>query len=130
MNSGKQMLWTLAVFVLGLVLGASVINQYHKKYLASMVEGGTSAFHEHMKRKFMADLDLDQAQRERMEPLMTELHEKIRAIRRQAEPEIKKLFEEAKPGILDLLRPDQVQKFKEMEAKRKRRHESANATKS
>ena len=129
MNNGRPMLWTFAVFVLGLALGGGVVHQYHKKYLGSMIEGGPKAYHEQMKHKFMADLDLDRAQRERMEPIMNELHEKIRAVRRQAEPAIHNLFMEARPRVVELLRPEQVRKLEEMEARRKHRRGPDNETK-
>lgn len=128
MSAGNKLPWTLAVFLFGLVLGGGAAHLYHKKALGTLLEGGGRAFHERIKHKFMDDLDLDAAQRQRLEPVMNGLHEKIRAARRQAEPEIRKYFEEVRPLIVEALSPAQVKKFEEMEARMKKRKTAPNAT--
>lgn len=128
MNTGSKLPWTLAVFILGLVLGGGAAHLYHKKALAELLDGGGRAFHQKIKHKFMDDLDLDAAQRQRLEPVMNGLHEKIRTVRRQAEPEIRKYFDEVRPLIVEALNPDQVKKFEDMEARMKKRKAAPNAT--
>lgn len=128
MSAGSKLPWTLAVFLLGLVLGGGATHLYHKKDLAELLDGGGRAFHERIKHKFMDDMDLDAAQRQRLEPVLNGLNEKIRTVRRQAEPEIRQYFLEVRPRIVEALTPAQVQKFEEMEARMKKRKAAANAT--
>jgi Spy/CpxP family protein refolding chaperone len=128
MSAGSKLPWTLAVFLLGLVLGGGAAHLYHKKALAELLDGGGRAFHERIKHKFMDDMDLDAVQRQRLEPILNGLNEKIRTVRRQVEPEIRKHFAEVRPHIMEVLTPGQVKKFEDMEARMKKRKAASNAT--
>ena len=128
MSAGSKLPWTLAVFILGLVLGGGATHLYHKKALGDLLDGGGRAFHERIKHKFMDDMDLDAAQRQRLEPILNGLNEKIRTVRRQAEPEIRQYFLEVRPRIMEVLNTEQIKKFEDMEARMKKRKAASNAT--
>lgn len=129
MSARQGLPWTLAVFFLGLVLGGGATHLYYKKSLSDMMDGGPRAYHVKLKHKFMDDLGLDADQRVRLEPVLNELHDRIRTVRRQAEPEIRRFFLEVRPRIVEVLRPDQVQKFEEMETKHKKSRGRGNESK-
>jgi len=119
MSRAKLAFWVLGIFLIGAFTGGVATFEYQRRAMNMIMEGGPKGFGKFFMDKMAAELKLDGAQRKAFEGIMAEVHEGIREIRHQARPRIEEILNQARPKMIALLRPDQVEIFEKMEARRK-----------
>lgn len=102
----------------GLVLFASgaVMGFFGARYLAergrlALLHGDPRHFAEMVLRHMADDLDLSQAQQEKLRPIMLNTADAIDKIRREQEPKVHEVIEKTNADIKKLLTPAQQEKF-------------------
>lgn len=114
----------------GLVLFASgaVVGFFGSRLLGdrgplTLLRGDPRHFTEMILHRLSGDLDLTEAQREKLRPMIMDTARKIDAIRLEQEPKIRALIDKGKEDTKALLTPEQREKFtaimERLEARRK-----------
>jgi Spy/CpxP family protein refolding chaperone len=116
--------WVLGIFLIGAFTGGVTAYEYQRHSINMIIEGGPKAFGKYIGKKMAEKLKLDDSQRPAFEAIMAEVHEGIRGVHQQAKPQIEEIFEQARPKILALLRPDQQEIFERMVARHKERQKN------
>lgn len=126
----KATRWTVAlymalVFVCGGVVGAFA----HRLYTVSGVSANAGQRNpEEFRKRFMADLksrlQLNDDQAAKLEAILDETGMRVRATRDTIEPELKKIRDDQRQRISDLLSPSQQAEWQKINDERQRKRDS------
>lgn len=109
---------TATKILAGLMLFASgtVTGFFGSRYLAergrfSLLHGDPGHFSEMVVRRLSDDLDLTEAQREKLRPIVLNTGDTLAKIRRDQEPKVREAIEKSKEETKAILTPEQREKF-------------------
>ena len=113
MKTVKFVLGILLIFAVG-ALSGTVITQYHyqKRFVRMVAMERQDPDRPHrLLRRLEKELDLSDTPRRTIEQLLQQSHEKMRELRRQHRPQVKKIFQETIAIIREELDPKQKRKL-------------------
>ncbi len=121
MKGWKAVAGVVLIFFLGALAGSLGVYRFHRRTLDRFLRGGPDTVSDFYVRKLSRDLELDAAQKARVEAIVRRTGEEIREVRRECRPRIEEIFEKGRREIREGLRPDQQARFDGIVAERHRR---------
>ena len=121
MNKWKAIAGVLLVFILGGlagVFGTMCICRHRGEWL---MKGGPHTYGEAVVRRLDHELKLSEEQRRQVEVIVTDARTEIKELRKQAQPKIDAVFNQAVNRISAILSPEQRVKFEKFVEKRRER---------
>lgn len=107
----KKVLAGLVLFGSGLVVGIFGSRLVSERATLAMFHGDSRRFADMALRRLSADLDLTQAQREKLRPMFYSTAKKMAEIRREQEPKIQAALDQDVKAVKEVLTPEQREKF-------------------
>ena len=120
MKAWKAVAGVVLVFVLGVLSGGIGVYRFHRSALDRFARGEPARVPEFYVRKLSHRLDLDPAQRERVETIVRRTVGEVRQVREECRPRIDEALEKGRRDIRAELRPEQQRRFDELDAERHR----------
>lgn len=109
-----------ALFLIGALAGALATHLYYARQLQR--PGGPPAMAaERFAMRLERQLELTAEQKQRIDEIIRESHEESRALREQLSPEVRAHMERTHERILEILTPEQREKFEEVRRRNRRR---------
>ncbi|GAC1660914.1 MAG: hypothetical protein NVS9B4_12490 [Candidatus Acidiferrum sp.] len=125
----KAALWVGVVFVLGVLLGGAggyALGRHSHRWRFER-SGNEAARHAQRVDQITRMLDLSPAQRQQMDEILTDFEGQMKAIRKQAQPQISQVRQKGRERIMAILTPEQKPKFEEflkkLDEERRRREQ-------
>jgi len=110
-GTAKKILAGLVLFCSGLVVGIFGTRLLTERATLAMFHGDSRHFADMALRRLSGDLDLTQAQVEKLRPIFYATAKKLAEIRREQEPKIQAAITEDLKSIKEVLTPEQREKF-------------------
>jgi hypothetical protein len=121
MKNWKSMAGIIMVFVLGMVAGGLVVIGVAAKRVHRVARGESVFTTQEVMRYLSRRLDLDDAQRAQVLPIVEEAQARLKEARRQCEPQVRAALEDAVRRTREVLRPEQRERFDALVAERQKR---------
>ena len=121
MKNWKAILALVAVFVLGMIAGGSLVSASSAKRLHRLMRGQTAFTAREVTRRLTRQLRLDAGQRDQMLTLVEAAQVQITNARKQCVPQVLAALDDFDAKARPILRPDQVERFDKLVAERKAR---------
>jgi len=110
-GTAKKILAGLVLFSSGLVVGIFGTRLLTERATLAMFHGDSRHFADMALRRLRGDLDLTQAQVEKLRPIFYATAKKLAEIRREQEPKIQSVINGDLKSIKEVLTPEQREKF-------------------
>jgi hypothetical protein len=121
MKNWKAILALVAVFVLGMIAGGSLVSASSAKRLNRLMRGQTAFTAREVAGRLTRQLRLDAGQRDQMLTLVEAAQVQITNARKQCVPQVLAALDDFDAKARPILRPDQVERFDKLVAERKAR---------
>jgi beta-lactamase superfamily II metal-dependent hydrolase len=121
MKNWKAILALVAVFILGMIAGGSLMTASTAKRLHRLMRGQTAFTAQEVTRRLTRQLRLDAGQRDQMLVLVEAAQVQITNARKQCVPQVLAALDDFDAKARPILRPDQVERFDKLVAERKAR---------
>ena len=121
MKNWKAILALVAVFILGMIAGGSLMTASTAKRLHRLMRGQTAFTAQEVTRRLTRQLRLDAGQRDQMLVLVEAAQVQITNARKQCVPQVLAALDDFDAKARPILRPDQVERFDKLVADRKAR---------
>lgn len=121
MKKWKAIAGVLLVFILGGLAGAFGTMCICRHRGEWMMRGGPHAYGERVVRRLDHELKLSEEQRRQVEVIVNDTRTEIRELRKQAQPKIDAVFNQAVGRISAILSPEQRVKFEKFVEKKRER---------
>jgi Spy/CpxP family protein refolding chaperone len=115
----KEILTLISVFVLGLIVGVIGTVKVIQSKVSEFKKAGPEGVAKFVGGRLSKQLDLDEDQKKEVERVVVESQEKLKALRVQAMPEVREIVKDGEAQIMDVLNPDQAEKFQKLINERK-----------
>ena len=119
MKNWKAILALVAVFILGMIAGGSLVGASASKHLHRLIRGQTPFTAQEVTRRLTRQLHLDPSQRAQMLTLVQAAQVQITDARSQCQPRVLAALDDFDAKARVVLRPDQLEKFDKLVADRK-----------
>ncbi len=113
MKTFKAIAGVIIILILGILIGALVTYSIGMSRLNAALKSPED-FTVFLAERISDRIELDPDQEEQLVAVLLQSQPKIRAIREDATPRLRKVFSEAEASIIEFLRPDQKEIFREM----------------
>ena len=124
----RAILTLLAVFVAGIALGFAG-NRFYARNFRGPSSLTPQEYKAHLLSRLTKDLDLDEAQQDKVDSILDETAERFESVREAIEPELEAIRAERAERIAVVLNPTQRVKYEQfVEERRRRREEHQNRT--
>lgn len=110
--TGKAVFGVILVFVLGCAAGSLGSSIYFSHRLEVMLRHGSATYVEMLERRTTRGLNLDANQKEKIHALFMDNLEQRKKVQAQIQPQIKALNMQTRREIRALLRPEQLETFR------------------
>jgi uncharacterized protein YneF (UPF0154 family) len=120
MKNWKAILGVVLVFLLGSAAGGLVTMRCMKKRIERVVHGEPMFTADEVVRHMSRRLRLDAAQRDQIRAIVVDTQAQMSAVRKQCQPQVRAVIDEAIAKTRPILRPDQLEKFDKFIAERRR----------
>jgi hypothetical protein len=121
MKNWKAILALVAVFILGMIAGGSLVSASTAKRLHRLMRGQTAFTAQEVTGRLSRQLRLDPSQRAQMLTLVRAAQAQITDARKQCVPQVLAALDDFDAKARVVLRPDQMEKFDKLVADRKAR---------
>jgi hypothetical protein len=112
-NSWKAFLGVILVFFLGTLAGALIAAVIFKHRATVFFQRGSPAYVELLERRLTRGLALDDTQRQEIHESFLQNLEQRKKLQAEIQPQVQQLNHETMREIRSVLRPGQVEKFKD-----------------
>lgn len=128
MKKWKIIASIIIVFLLGVLAGALVTHKSYQHRVEGIMKGESKTMREVIVRRLNRELHLDANQSEQLHSIVEETHAEIKKVRRQFRPQIEEVLARSQEKIRAILQPDQLEKYEQIIAERKKRREDRENT--
>ncbi|HAM50214.1 MAG TPA: hypothetical protein DCP92_05795 [Nitrospiraceae bacterium] len=125
MKKWQAIVGVILVFLLGAVAGALVTHSIYQNTMEKSFREEPRSMREFIVQRMNHELQLDPAQLEQLRSIIKETHAEIRTVRKQISPQIEEILARSEDKVRVILRPDQLEKFDKIVARRKKKREES-----
>jgi Spy/CpxP family protein refolding chaperone len=109
----------LAVFGLGLIAGALIVNLYHARYASPRRGWEPAAFGP---RNLVERLSLSDQQASEVETILGEARKQLMEVRKQSEPQVRQIRSQTDERLKQVLTEEQWEQFQQLKNEMRERH--------
>ena len=124
MKQWKTIISVILIFALGALSGAIVTYKVYRQKMENIIRDEPKAMRELMVQRLNNKLHLDALQLEQVRAIAKETHAEMKSVRKKIRPEIEEVLSRSQAKIRAILRPDQLEKYDQILAERRKRHEN------
>lgn len=114
----------LVLFISGAVMGFFGSRLLTERGTLALLHGDSGRFVDMAMHRLSQDLELSEAQREKLRPLFLDTAKKLAELRREQEPKIHEIIEKSIEATKTVLTPEQLEKFEAIQVRLKQRREA------
>lgn len=105
----KTRIWIsfVLIFLFGVAVGITGTNIYVRSHIHDFIRGGAPAAHTRVIRRILHDMDLSDAQRDRIEEIMDDSRPEIEELAGNFGDSMREITEELLDRIREVLKPEQ-----------------------
>ena len=124
MKQWKTIISVILIFGLGALSGTIVTYKVYRQQMENIIRDEPKAMRELMVQRLNSKLHLDADQLEQIRAIAKETHAEMKSVRKKIRPEIEEVLSRSQAKIRAILRPDQLEKYDQILAERRKRHEN------
>lgn len=121
MKNFKAIAGILLIFVMGAMVGALSTRIVYESRIDAIAEGDTQAKDRAALNRLSRQLDLDEKQKARVMIIVREIRQELRRIHEPVRPQTKASLMKGSEKIKKILRPDQLEKYEKILARKELR---------
>lgn len=111
MTRGKMIAAMVVVFVAGFLVGVLSTGAVVKRYVQRYINGGPASARQFVVSALDHELKLTPEQREKLQPVISQAHSRLLAVRGNVQPEVDQIFSNAVLEMKVSLTPEQVERL-------------------
>jgi hypothetical protein len=121
MKKWKVIAGIVVVFLLGSLAGSVITRIVFRHRLEYLMRGGPEAVRNVVVKRLVKALNLDAAQQSQLIQIVEDARQELMDVRRQTNPQIRRILDRAQNRVDAILRPDQSEKFHKIITRLRRR---------
>lgn len=117
MKKAKAIIGVFVIFAMGILSGALGDHIFYKMKIKKYLSGDKNFYQEIVVRDLNKMLDLDAAQREKVNEIVKNMFHEMHYVRMQYQPQIEGIVKKQRSEVRNVLRPDQIEAYENVIAR-------------
>ncbi len=114
MKNWKAIIGIIGIFMLGMMAGGILTAKIIQKKVREVILGGPEAVANMIVPQMSRQLGLEAKQREQLRVIVLDTQKEMKAVRKQAQPQIMEVLDRAEGKIRIILKPEQLKAFDQL----------------